>query len=77
MKVRLLSFAQNRILFNNSEDLHTTMSIKTHLHIKTSRLFSTQEIYNKNLNARYMYEVIMEKKNDFIIFDVIIHFWSG
>ena len=55
MKVKLLSFAQNRILFNNSEDLHTTMSIKTHLHIKATRLLSTQEIYNKNLNARYMY----------------------
>ena len=55
MKVRLLSFAQNRILFNNSEDVHTTMSIKTHLHIKATRLFSTQEIYNKNFNARYMY----------------------
>ena len=55
MKVRLLSFAQNRILFNNSEDLHTTMSIKTHLHIKATTLFSIQEIYNKNLNARYMY----------------------
>ena len=48
----LSQFAQNRILFNNSEALHTTMSIKTHLHIKA---FSTQEIYNKNLNARYMY----------------------
>ena len=55
MKLRLLSFAQNRILFNNSEDLHTTMSIKTHLHIKATRLFSTQEIYNRNLNVRYMY----------------------
>ena len=55
MKVRLLSFAQNRMLFNNSEDLHTTMSIKKHLHIKATRqFFSTQEIYNKNLNARYM-----------------------
>ena len=56
MKVRLLSFAQNRILFNNSEDLHTTMSIKTHRHMKAIRLFSTQEIYNKDLKARYMYE---------------------
>ena len=55
MNVKLLSFAQNRILFNNSEDLHTTMSIKTHLHIKATRHFSTEEIYNKNLNARYMY----------------------
>ena len=55
MKVRLLSFAQYRILFNNSEELHTTMSIKTHLHIKATRLFSTQVIYNKGLNARYMY----------------------
>ena len=55
MKVRLLSFAQYRILFNNSEDLHTTMSIKMHLHIKATRLFSTQEIYNKGLNTRYMY----------------------
>ena len=55
MKVRLLSFAQNRILFNNSEELHTTMSIKTHLHIKATRLSSTQVIYNKGLNARYMY----------------------
>ena len=51
----LLSFAQYRILFNNSEELHTIMSIKTHLHIKAARLFSTQEIYNKGLNARYMY----------------------
>ena len=55
IKVRLLSFAQYRILFNNSEDLHTTRSMKTHLHIKATRLFSTQEIYNKGLNARYMY----------------------
>ena len=55
MKVRLLSFAQNRILFNNLDDLHTTVSIKMHLHIKATRLFSTQEIYNKNLNARHMY----------------------
>ena len=55
MKVRLLSFAQYRILFNNSEELHTTMSIKTHLHIKATRLFSTQVIYNKGLNAKYMY----------------------
>ena len=37
MKVRLLSFVQYRILlFNNSEDLHTTMSIKTHLHTERS-----------------------------------------
>ena len=56
MKVRLLSFAQYRILFNNLEELHTTMSIKTNLHIKATRLFSTQETYNKGLNARYMYE---------------------
>ena len=27
MKVRLLSFAQYRILFNNSEELHTTISM--------------------------------------------------
>ena len=82
MKVRLLSFAQYRILFNNSEALHTTMSIKTHLHMKATRLFSTQKIYNNGLNARYIYmnntynEVIMEK-NDFINFDVLIHLWSG
>ena len=55
MKVRLLSFAHYRILFNNSEELHTTMSIKTHLYIKATKLFSIQEIYNKGLNARYMY----------------------
>ena len=55
MKKRLLNFAQYRILFNNSEELHTTMIIKTHLHIKATSLFSTQVIYNKDLNARYMY----------------------
>ena len=55
MKVRLLSFAQYRILFNNSEELHTTMSIDTHLQIKATRPFSTQVIYNKGLNERYMY----------------------
>ena len=55
MKVRLLSFAQYKILFNNSEELHTTMSVKMHLHIKATRLFSTQVIDNKGLNARYMY----------------------
>ena len=38
-----------RILFNNSEELHTTMSIKMHLHIKATKVFSTQEIYNKDL----------------------------
>ena len=60
MKVKLLSFAHYRILFNNSEDyLHTTMSIKTHLHIKATRLFSTQEIYNKGLNAIYIYIYIV------------------
>ena len=78
MEVKLLGFAQNRILFNNSEDLHTTMSIETHLHIKATRLFSTQEMYNKNLNADICMdnthnEVAMEK-NDFINFDVLIHF---
>ena len=62
MKVRLLSFAQNRILFNNSADLHTTMSIKTHLHIKATRFFSTQEIYNKNLRGQAM--VKTEKNNN-------------
>ena len=66
MKVRLLSFAHYRILFYNSEELHITMSIKTHLHIKAIRLFSTQVIYNEGLNARYSMdntynEVIMEK----------------
>ena len=54
MKVRLLSFAQYRILFNNSEELHTSMSIKTHLLRKATRVFSTQVMYNKGLNARYM-----------------------
>ena len=66
MKVRLLSFAQYRILFNNSEELHTIMSIKTHLHIKATRLFSTQVILIKAwmqdicLDNTYN-EVIMEK----------------
>ena len=64
MKVRLLSFAQYRILFNNLEDFHTTMSIKTHPHIKATRLFSTQEIYIMQdicMDNTYN-EVIMEKK---------------
>ena len=54
MKGRLLSFVLYRILFNNSEDLPTKMSIKTHLHIKATRLLSTQEIYNEGLIARWI-----------------------
>ena len=64
----IIEFYQYRRLVNKSKELHTTMSIKTHLHIKATRLFSTQVIYDK----AWMQDICIDNTYNEVIMEKII-----